>query len=81
MKQISLAQMEENRTEYLRQAENEDILIRRDGKTAGVLVGFKSEEDWAEYQIETEPRFMKRIASARVSIRAGKGIRIEDLPE
>jgi len=81
MKQITLAEIEENLAEYLRQAEAEDIVILRDGKPVGVIVGFKSEEDWAEYQIETDVRFLKRIASARESVRAGKGIRIEDLPE
>jgi len=81
MKQIPLAEIEENLAEYLRQAEAEDIVILRDGKPVGVIVGFKSEEDWAEYQIETDVRFLKRIASALESVRAGKGIRIEDLPE
>ncbi len=53
----------------------------RYGKPVGVLVGFQNENDWFEYRLENDPRFLKRIASARQSLRAGKGTRIEDVSE
>lgn len=56
-------------------------VIMRHGKPAGVLVGFKTEEDWFDYRLEHDPRFLDRIAAARQSLRAGKGIRLEDIPE
>lgn len=48
-------------------------------KPAGLLVGFGSEDDWFEYKLENDPRFLQRIAQARTSLQAGKGIRLEDL--
>jgi antitoxin (DNA-binding transcriptional repressor) of toxin-antitoxin stability system len=60
-------------------AENEEIVITRHGKPAGVLVGFASEDDWFKYKLENDPRFLKRIAQARKSFQAGKGIKLEDL--
>jgi hypothetical protein len=36
------------------------------------------EEDFN--RLETDPRFLERIESARKSLRAGKGVRIEDIP-
>ena len=45
----------------------------------GVLIGFESEEDWFEYRFEHDPRFLRRIEQARNSLRAGRGIRLEDL--
>ncbi len=51
------------------------------GKPAGVLIGFKTEDDWFDYRLENDQRFLKRIASARQSLSNGKGIRIEDVPE
>jgi hypothetical protein len=54
-------------------------VITRDGNPAGVLIGFESEEDWFDYRLENDPRFLKRIESARASLQAGKGIRMEDL--
>jgi len=44
-----------------------------------VLIGFESEEDWFEYRLEHDPQFLRRIESARTSLRAGRGIRLEDL--
>jgi PHD/YefM family antitoxin component YafN of YafNO toxin-antitoxin module len=63
----------------LREAERGEILITRHGKPAGILIGFASEDDWFEYRLENDPRFVKRIESARASLRAGKGVRLEDL--
>ncbi len=48
-------------------------------KTAGILIGFESEEDWFEYRLENDPRFLRRIEQARDSLRAGRGVRLEDL--
>jgi len=54
-------------------------VITRHGKPAGVLIGFESEDDWFDYRLENDPRFLKRIEAARKSLRAGKGIRLEDV--
>jgi hypothetical protein len=44
-----------------------------------VLIGFASDDDWFEYRLENDPRFLRRIEQARKSIRAGRGVRLEDL--
>lgn len=31
------------------------------------------------YRLETDPRFLRRIEKARASLRAGGGVRVEDL--
>lgn len=81
MKRVSLAEVKDQLSRYLRQAEKEEIIITRHGKPAGVLIGFHSEDDWFDYRLENDPRFLERISSARASIRAGRGIRFEDLPD
>jgi PHD/YefM family antitoxin component YafN of YafNO toxin-antitoxin module len=60
-------------------AEKEAIVITRHGRPAGVLVGFGSEEEWFDYKLEHDPRFLKRIAQARESLRSGLGRKLEDL--
>jgi antitoxin (DNA-binding transcriptional repressor) of toxin-antitoxin stability system len=62
-------------------AEKEEVIITHHGKPAGVLVGFRSEDDWFDYRLEHDPRFLDRLALARESLKKGKGIRIEDLPD
>ncbi len=54
-------------------------MITRHGKPAGVLIGFESEDDWFEYRPENDPRFLRPIEKARRSLRAGRGVRLEDL--
>jgi prevent-host-death family protein len=81
MKQAKLSEVKDRFSEYLRLAEDEEIVVTRHGKPAGVLVGFATEDDWFDYRLEHDPRFLKRVAEARKSIYEGKGIRIEDLPE
>ncbi len=81
MRTIALSEIKDQLSKFLRLAEKEEIVIMRHGKPAGVLVGFKTEDDWFDYRLENDPRFLQRIASARQSLRAGKGIRIEDIPE
>src|SRR3989442_3273859 len=57
----------------------EGIVITRHGKAAGLLIGFASEDDWFDYRLENDPRFLSRVAAARASLRAGRGVRLEDL--
>ena len=79
MKRVPLHEVKDDLSRYLRQAEGEEIVITRHGKPAGVLIGFKSEDDWFDFRLENDPRFLKRVASARQSLRAGKGVRLEDI--
>ena len=79
MKKVALSEMKDDLSRFLRMAEKEEILITRYGKPAGVLIGFESEDEWFDYRLENDPRFLKRIESARKNLRAGKGIRLEDL--
>ncbi len=78
MKKVALNEVKDDLSRYLREAEKEEIIITRHGKPAGMLVGFRSEDDWFDYRLENDPRFLRRIAEARESIAAGKGIRLED---
>jgi prevent-host-death family protein len=79
MKKVSLSDVKDDLSKYLRLAEREEIVITRHGKPAGILAGFKSEDEWFDYRLENDPRFLKRIAAARESLRSGKGVRLEDL--
>ena len=81
MKKVALARMKDSLSKYLRIAEREEIIITRHGKPAGVLIGFNSEDDWFEYRLENDSRFLERIAEAREALRRGKGVKLEDVEE
>ena len=79
VKEVPLSEVKDDLSHLLREAEERDIVITRHGKPAGLLIGFKSEDDWFEYRLENDPRFLRRIDKARKSLRAGRGIRLEDI--
>jgi prevent-host-death family protein len=79
VKEVPLSEIKDDLSRFLREAETQDIVITRHGKPAGVLIGFESEEDWFEYRLEHDPHFLRRIERARASLRAGRGVRLEDL--
>jgi prevent-host-death family protein len=79
MKEVPLSEIKDDLSRFLREAENQEIVITRHGKPAGLLIGFESEEDWFEYRLENDPRFLRRIEQARHSLQAGRGIKLEDL--
>ena len=79
VKQVSLSEVKDDLSRYLREAETQEIVITRHGKPAGVLIGFESDDEWFEYRLENDPRFLHRIDQARKSLHAGHGVRLEDI--
>ena len=79
VREVPLSEIKDDLSRFLREAESCEIVITRHGKPAGVLIGFGSEDAWFEYRLENDPRFLKRIAAARESLRSGRGVRLEDV--
>ena len=80
IKKVPLSEIKDDLSRFLREAEKQEIVITRHGKPAGVLIGFESEDDWFDYKLENDPRFLERVEQARKSLRAGRGTRLEDVP-
>jgi len=81
LRKVALSEVKDDLSKYLRLAEKGAVVITRHGKPAGVLIGFESEDDWFEYRLENDPRFLRRVGAARRSLRARKGVRLEDVGE
>ena len=79
VKEVPLSVIKDDFSRFLREAAKQEIVITRHGRPAGVLIGFESEDDWLDYRLETDPRFLRRIEKARANIRAGRGVRLEDV--
>ena len=79
VKKVPLSEVKDDLSKFLREAEKQQIVITRHGKPAGVLIGFKSEDDWFDFRLEHDPRFLERIESARRSLRAGRGVKLENI--
>jgi prevent-host-death family protein len=81
MRQVPLSEVKDDLSRLLREAERQEIVITRHGKPAGVLIGFESEDDWFDYRLENDPGFLDRVERARESLRAGRGIKLEDVED
>jgi prevent-host-death family protein len=79
MKTAALSEVKDDLSRYLRLAEEEEVIITRHGKPAGLLIGFASEDDWLDYRLEHDPRFLARIERARQNLRAGQDVKLEDV--
>jgi prevent-host-death family protein len=78
-REVALAAVKDDLSRFLRLAADGEIVITRHGKPAGVLIGFKSEDDWFEYRLEHHPAFLRRVSEARQALRDGQGMRLEDI--
>jgi prevent-host-death family protein len=79
MKEVPLSEVKDDLSRYLREAEQRPVVITRHGKAAGVLIGFESEEDWFDFRLENDPRFLARIGRARASLREGRGVTLKSV--
>ena len=76
---MALAEVKDDLSKFLRLAAEEEIVITRHGRPAGVLIGFASEDDWFDYRLEHHPEFLRRIAEARAAFREGRGVPLDDI--
>jgi prevent-host-death family protein len=79
MKQVSIDEVKNDLSGYLKLAETESVVIIRDGQPVGILIGLEDSEDWWEELMLRDPRFKAEIAIARQSLKEGKGISLEEI--
>src|ERR1041385_9212480 len=79
MKRVPLSEVKDDLSRYVQLAAREEILVTRHGRPAAVLIGFEDDDDWFDYQLEHDPRFIARMEAVRSSIADGRDIRIEDV--
>ncbi len=80
MTKIPLSEAKDDLSAVLRRSKSEDVVITRHGQPVAVIKGFSDEDDWMEYRMLNDERFLARIAEARADIKAGRFTRLEDLP-
>ena len=81
MNTIPFNELEANPSECLARAADEEILVTRHGQPTAIIIGFKDEDDWFDYCLENDERFLARIEESRRQAQAGKTCRLEDLPD
>lgn len=82
MTKVPINEAKDRLTALLKEAEEEEeVLITRHGRPAGILIGFADEKDCFDCKLENDPRFEARIARSRDQKRRGDVIRLEDIKD
>ena len=64
MRFANVRELKNKTSEILRLAENEDVLVTSNGKPRAIIKGI-SEEDFEDYLIENNPKFLAALEKAR----------------
>ena len=81
MKSHSMTEAKNDICKIIKEAEKDEVLITRHGKPAAVVIGFHDEDDWIDYRLEHDERFLRKISKARKEIKEGHYIALEELPD
>lgn len=81
MTRVPLYKVKDQLSKYIDQAADEEVIVTRHGKPAAVIIGFKDDDDWFDYRLENDPRFLARVAESRRQLREGNYTALEDLPD
>ena len=79
MKIASVADIKAHFSAYLRSAERAPVVVTRGGRPVGVLLAIDDEEELERLVLAYSPRLRTLLNAARQRLRAGAGIRHEDL--
>jgi prevent-host-death family protein len=80
MIKVPLSKVKDNFSEFIKKAGKEEVIVTIHGRPAAVLIGFPDEEDWLEYRLLKDERFLARISKSRQQYKEGRYQTLEELP-
>ena len=66
-------------SKYVAKASEDQVLITKHGRPAAILIGFADEDDWFDYCLEHDEKFLRRIERSRQQLKEGKWRTLEDI--
>ncbi len=80
MIKVPLSKVKDNFSEFIKKAGKEEVVITIHGRPAAVIIGFEDEDDWLEYRLLKDEKFLSRVAQSRQQYQKGKYKTLEELP-
>jgi prevent-host-death family protein len=80
MTKIPVAKVKDNFSNILRRAGKEEIVVTVHGRPVAVIIGFENEDDWLEYRLLRDDKFLARVAESRQQYKEGKYKTLDALP-
>jgi len=78
VKTVEIAQATGSLAEYAKQARKDTVVVTRRGKPLAAVVPLDS-DDWEDFVVSQDPRFIEIIERSRASYRAKGGIPLEQI--
>ena len=80
MIKVPLSKVKDNFSEFVKKAGKEEVVVTNHGRAVAVIIGFEDEDDWLEYRLLKDERFLARVSQSRRQYKEGKYRALEDLP-
>ena len=80
MIKVPLSKVKDNFSEFIKKAGKEEVVVTIHGRPAAVIIGFENEEDWLEYRLLKDEKFLARVAQSRQQYQEGRYKTLEELP-
>ena len=78
MKIVPLNEVKNQFSQYLEEAQREDIVVTKNGRAAAIIHAI-TDEDLEDYLFETDPRFIARIEALRAQYRREGATPLQDV--
>ncbi len=72
--------MKDDFSGFIKKAGKEEVVVTIHGRPAAVIIGFANEDDWLEYRLLKDERFLARVAESRRQFKEGKYKALDELP-
>ena len=69
---VPLSKVKENFSDFIKRAGKEEVVVTIHGRPAAVIIGFEDEDDWLEYRLLTDERFLARVSESRRQYQEGR---------
>lgn len=72
MIKIPVARVKDNFSRIIKKAAREEVVVTVHGRPTAVIIGFEDEDDWLEYRLLRDEKFLARISESRQQYKEGK---------
>ncbi len=80
MIKVPLSKLKDNFSGFIKKAGKEEVVVTVRGRPAAVIIGFEDEDDWLDYRLLKDEKFLARVLESRQQYREGKHKALEELP-
>ena len=78
MTRVEMAEATDSLSDYTRKALKEPVIVTRHGKPVAVLRSL-TEDEWEDFVLSTDPRFIALIERSRARYKPGTGIPLAEV--